>query len=84
MYYQPSGGWIELVCGSMFSGKTEELLRRVRRAEIAAEAVARIQTKIDTVTGWTASHHTMGMVATTQLWSQMHEAILSMSLLTPK
>ena len=39
MHYQPSGGWIELVCGSMFSGKTEELLRRVRRAEIARKNV---------------------------------------------
>jgi thymidine kinase len=28
-------GWIELICGSMFSGKTEELIRRLRRAEIA-------------------------------------------------
>ena len=33
-YYQPKGGWIEIICGSMFSGKTEELIRRVRRAEI--------------------------------------------------
>jgi thymidine kinase len=29
------GGWIEVVCGSMFSGKTEELIRRVRRAQFA-------------------------------------------------
>ncbi len=29
------GGWIEVICGSMFSGKTEELIRRLRRAEIA-------------------------------------------------
>jgi len=28
-------GWIEVICGSMFSGKTEELIRRLRRAEIA-------------------------------------------------
>lgn len=28
-------GWIEVVCGSMFSGKTEELIRRLRRAQIA-------------------------------------------------
>ena len=28
-------GWIEVICGSMFSGKTEELLRRIRRAQIA-------------------------------------------------
>ena len=39
MHYTPSGGWIELVCGSMFSGKTEELLRRIRRAEIARKKV---------------------------------------------
>ena len=30
-------GWIEVICGSMFSGKTEELLRRIRRAEIAKQ-----------------------------------------------
>ena len=33
-------GWIEVICGSMFSGKTEELLRRVRRARIANQKVA--------------------------------------------
>ena len=33
MHYTPSGGWIELVCGSMFSGKTEELVRRLKRAD---------------------------------------------------
>jgi thymidine kinase len=38
-YMQPRGGWIELICGSMFSGKTEELIRRVRRAEIARQTV---------------------------------------------
>jgi thymidine kinase len=38
-YMQPRGGWIELICGSMFSGKTEELIRRVRRAEIARQRV---------------------------------------------
>jgi thymidine kinase len=30
-------GWIEVICGSMFSGKTEELLRRLRRAQIARQ-----------------------------------------------
>ena len=33
------GGVIEVVCGSMFSGKTEELIRRVRRAQIARQRV---------------------------------------------
>ena len=31
--YGPRKGWIEVICGSMFSGKTEELIRRLRRAE---------------------------------------------------
>jgi thymidine kinase len=30
-----SGGWIEVICGSMFSGKTEELIRRLKRVRIA-------------------------------------------------
>jgi thymidine kinase len=47
MHYQPSGGWIELVCGSMFSGKTEELLRRVRRAEIARKSIRIFKPTID-------------------------------------
>ena len=33
-------GWLEVICGSMFSGKTEELIRRLRRAEIAKLRVA--------------------------------------------
>jgi len=32
-------GWVEVICGSMFSGKTEELLRRLRRAQIAHQRV---------------------------------------------
>ena len=32
-------GWIEVVCGSMFSGKTEELIRRLKRAEFAKQKV---------------------------------------------
>lgn len=40
-------GWIELVCGSMFSGKTEELLRRIRRAEIARKRVQIFKPQID-------------------------------------
>ncbi len=47
MHYQPSGGWIELVCGSMFSGKTEELLRRVRRAEIARKTLRLFKPAVD-------------------------------------
>src|SRR5438067_12654384 len=32
-------GWIEVICGPMFSGKSEELIRRLRRAEIARQRV---------------------------------------------
>src|SRR6056297_2250744 len=32
-------GWIEVICGSMFSGKTEELIRRLKRAKIANQKV---------------------------------------------
>ena len=39
MYHRYDGGWIEIVCGSMFSGKTEELIRRLVRAEIAKQKV---------------------------------------------
>ncbi len=39
MYHRYDGGWIELICGSMFSGKTEELIRRVKRARIARQKV---------------------------------------------
>ncbi len=42
-----SGGWIEVICGSMFSGKTEELIRRVRRAEIARQKVQVFKPALD-------------------------------------
>lgn len=43
-----STGWIEVICGSMFSGKSEELIRRVRRAEIAKQRVQVFKPAIDT------------------------------------
>lgn len=41
------GGRIEVICGSMFSGKTEELIRRVRRAQIAKQCVQVFKPSID-------------------------------------
>ncbi len=41
-------GWIEVVCGSMFSGKTEELIRRLRRAKIANQKVQIFKPAVDT------------------------------------
>jgi len=40
-------GWIEVICGSMFSGKSEELIRRLRRALIAKQRVQVFKPKID-------------------------------------
>ena len=40
-------GWIEVICGSMFSGKTEELLRRVKRAKIAKQKIKIFKPKKD-------------------------------------
>ena len=41
-------GWIEVICGSMFSGKTEELIRRLKRAQIARQRVEIFKPAIDT------------------------------------
>src|SRR5512137_873597 len=40
-------GWIEVVCGSMFSGKSEELIRRLRRAQIARQKVQIFKPQFD-------------------------------------
>lgn len=40
-------GWIEVICGSMFSGKSEELIRRVRRAQFAKQKIAVFKPRID-------------------------------------
>ena len=40
-------GWIEVVCGCMFSGKTEELIRRLRRAQIAKQKVSVFKPRVD-------------------------------------
>jgi len=47
-FNKSKSGWIEVVCGCMFSGKTEELIRRLRRAEIAKQRVIVFKPKIDT------------------------------------
>jgi len=41
-------GWIEVICGSMFSGKTEELIRRLKRSKIANQKVEIFKPQIDT------------------------------------
>ena len=41
------GGWLEVICGPMFSGKSEEMIRRLRRAEIAGQQVIIFKPAID-------------------------------------
>lgn len=57
--FQVSGGWIEVVAGVMFSGKTEELLRRIRRATIARKRVQVFKSHLDDRYAglWTVSSH---------------------------
>ena len=45
--HQHHSGWIEVICGSMFSGKTEELIRRLRRAEFAGQKVEIFKPAVD-------------------------------------
>ena len=48
--FPPEGknqGWIEVVCGSMFSGKTEELLRRIKRAKFANQKILLVKPSVD-------------------------------------
>lgn len=40
-------GWIEVICGSMFSGKTEELIRRLKRAQFAKQKIEIFKPEID-------------------------------------
>lgn len=47
MYVMKHHGWVEIICGSMFSGKSEELIRRVRRSQFAKQKIVAFKPKID-------------------------------------
>src|SRR5918995_1944137 len=47
MDYAGNGGWVEVVCGVMFSGKSEELMRRVRRAVLARKKCQVFKSHLD-------------------------------------
>ena len=59
-------GWIEVICGSMFSGKTEELIRRLKRAKIASQKVEIFKPGTDTRydTNNVVSHDANSILAT--------------------
>ena len=61
--YPAHSGWIEVVTGSMFSGKSEELIRRVRRAQIARQKVQLFKPRLDArySSGEIVSHSEMKM-----------------------
>jgi len=62
-FSRPGSGWIEVVTGSMFSGKSEELIRRVRRAQIARQRVQIFKPQVDNryATDHIVSHSEMKM-----------------------
>ncbi|MCF6093196.1 thymidine kinase [Microaerobacter geothermalis] len=47
MIFMNQEGWIEVICGSMFSGKSEELIRRIKRAQLAKQKVMVFKPQID-------------------------------------
>jgi thymidine kinase len=47
MYRRSNGGWVEVICGPMFSGKSEELIRRVTRSQIARIPVQVFKPQLD-------------------------------------
>lgn len=77
-----SQGHIELVCGSMFSGKSEELIRRVRRAQIARQNVMVFASALDTRYGTAtiASHSGAALEArpikrASEIWEHWNESV---------
>lgn len=71
-------GWIEVICGPMFSGKTEELIRRLRRTQIARQRVAIFKASLDTryQTSQLVSHsqQTIPSVAVKNAWDILAHA----------
>ncbi|KKB41021.1 Thymidine kinase [Bacillus thermotolerans] len=47
MYVMKQTGWVEVICGSMFSGKSEELIRRIRRAQFAKQDIMVFKPQMD-------------------------------------
>ena len=65
--HRANQGWIEVIVGSMFSGKSEELIRRLRRAQIARQRVQIFKPAVDTRygAGHIVSHSDMRIESTT-------------------
>lgn len=81
-HFEESKGHVELVCGSMFSGKSEELIRRVRRAQIAKQNVMVFTNAIDVRYGIAtiASHSGVNLEArplkrASEIWDHWDESV---------
>lgn len=71
-------GWVEVVCGSMFSGKTEELIRRLRRARIAGQHVEIFKPAIDIRYDETeVVSHNASSIASTPVQSSLNILLMS-------
>ena len=77
---QPQKGWIEAIGGSMFSGKTEELIRRLKRANIAKQKVEIFKPRIDN------RYHETKIVShdNNEIFSVVVESASDILLLSPK
>lgn len=80
--FDTTRGHVEVVCGSMFSGKSEELIRRVRRAEIARQKVMVFSSSIDIRygTAMIASHSGSNLDAipikrATEIWDHWNDSV---------
>lgn len=76
------GGWVEVICGSMFSGKSEELIRRLRRARFAKQEIAVFKPAIDNrySDNSVVSHNgdeiiAMPVVSADQIWRHIDDRV---------
>ena len=81
--YGKQFGWIEVVCGSMFSGKTEELIRRLKRAKFAKLKVAIFKPSIDTrhKKSKIVSHNKNKIKCKTESQGRVHTSIATVAVL---
>lgn len=73
-------GYLEIICGSMFSGKSEELIRRVRRGVIARKRVLVFKPSIDTRYGTNVTSHDGNNVEAQMVLPDFPAVILSMAI----
>jgi thymidine kinase len=80
IHHRPTAGWVEVIVGSMFSGKSEELIRRLRRAKIARQKIQVFKPGIDVrysevhiVSHSEQKHHSIAVTTSQELLSLVEE-----------